>query len=89
VAMAERIAANSPRAVQAIKDTIELALPVEQAQVFENQTNRDIAHTADSVARFRRAADRIIRSDEQTSQDDGKHPQDAAGRRRSAKRSIQ
>jgi enoyl-CoA hydratase len=68
VAMAERIAANSPRAVQAIKDTIEMALPVEQAQVFENQTNRDIAHTADSVARFRKVADRIIRSDAQTTQ---------------------
>jgi len=68
VAMAERIAGNSPRAVQSIKDTIELALPVEQAQAFENQANRDIAQSSDSVARFRRVADRIIRSDAETSQ---------------------
>jgi len=68
VAMAERIAANSPRAIQSIKDTIELALPMEQAQVFENQANRDIAHSADSLARFRKAADRVIRSDAQTTQ---------------------
>ncbi|HEY3060444.1 MAG TPA: enoyl-CoA hydratase/isomerase family protein [Chloroflexota bacterium] len=62
LAMAERIAANSPRAVQTIKATIELALPMEQAQVFENQANRDLAHSADSVARFRRAAEKVIRS---------------------------
>jgi enoyl-CoA hydratase/carnithine racemase len=68
VAMAERIAANSPRAVQVIRETIDLALPMEQAQAFENQANRDIAHSADSVARFRRAAERVIRSGERTDQ---------------------
>ncbi len=60
IAMAGRIAANSPRAVQTIKATVELALPMEQAQVFESQANRDLAHSPDSVARFRRAAERVV-----------------------------
>ncbi len=60
IAMAGRIAANSPRAVQTIKATVELALPMEQAQVFESQANRDLAHSPDGVARFRRAAERVV-----------------------------
>jgi enoyl-CoA hydratase/carnithine racemase len=60
VAMGERIAANSPRAVRVIKETIDLAMPAEQAQVFENQANREIAHSDDSTSRFRRAAERVI-----------------------------
>jgi len=60
VTMAERIAANSPRAIQIIKETIDLALPVEQAQAHENQANRDLSHSDDSQARFRRAASKII-----------------------------
>jgi enoyl-CoA hydratase len=60
LAMAERIAANSPRAVQAIKETIDLALPIEQAQTYENHVNRELAHSEDSTARFRKAAARVI-----------------------------
>jgi enoyl-CoA hydratase len=60
LAMAERIAANSPRAIHAIKETIDLALPAEQAHAFESQANRDLAHSPDSTARFRRAAERVI-----------------------------
>jgi enoyl-CoA hydratase len=60
LAMAERIAANSPRAIQVIKEAIDLALPVEQAQAYENQANRDLGHSEDSQARFRRAAAKVI-----------------------------
>lgn len=60
MAMAERIAANSPRAVHVIKQTIDLALPVEQAQAYENQANRDVSGSEDSQSRFRRAAARVI-----------------------------
>lgn len=60
VAMAERIAGNSPRAIQIIKQTIDLALPAEQAQAYENQANRGLSHSQDSQARFRRAASKVI-----------------------------
>jgi len=60
LAMAERIAANSPRAVQAIKETIDLALPIEHAQAYESYANGELAHTDDSTARFRKAAERVI-----------------------------
>lgn len=60
VAMGERIAANSPRAIQVIKETIDLALPVEQAQAHENSANRDLTSSADSQARFRKAAHKVI-----------------------------
>jgi enoyl-CoA hydratase/carnithine racemase len=60
LAMGERIASNSPRAVRVIKETIDLALPAEQAQVFENQANRELAHSEDSTSRFRRAAENVI-----------------------------
>jgi hypothetical protein len=59
--MGERIAANSPHAIQVIKEAIDLALPVDLAQAFENQANPSVSHTADSEARFRRAAEKIIR----------------------------
>jgi enoyl-CoA hydratase len=60
VAMGERIASNSPRAIQVIKETIDLALPVEQAQAHENHANRDLTGSQDSQARFRRAAQKVI-----------------------------
>ncbi|MDQ3809926.1 MAG: enoyl-CoA hydratase/isomerase family protein [Chloroflexota bacterium] len=60
VAMAQRIASNSSPAVQGIKDTIDLALPIERAEAFEKQLNADLAHSADSTARFRRAAARVL-----------------------------
>lgn len=62
VAMGERIAANSPHAVRVIKQAVDLALSTDGAQAYENQANRDIAGSEDSVARFRKAADRVIRS---------------------------
>jgi len=60
VAMAERIAANSPTAVRAIKETIDLALPIEQALRHEADANRSLGGSTDSAARFRRAAERVI-----------------------------
>jgi enoyl-CoA hydratase len=60
IAMAERIAANSPGAVRAIKQSIELALPIESALAHEQEANRDLGGSADSTARFRRAAERVI-----------------------------
>jgi enoyl-CoA hydratase len=58
--MAARIAANSPEAVRALKEIIDAALPVDSALEREHELNRDIGRTADSAARFRAAAERVI-----------------------------
>ena len=60
VGMAARIAANSPEAVRALKDIIDRALPVDQALEREHELNLDIGRSADSAARFRAAAERVI-----------------------------
>lgn len=60
VAMAARIAANSPEAIRALKDVIDTALPADRALEREHELNRDIGRTAESAARFRAAADRVI-----------------------------
>ncbi|HEY1298064.1 MAG TPA: enoyl-CoA hydratase/isomerase family protein [Chloroflexota bacterium] len=60
VAMAERIAANSPVAVGALKEIIERALPVDKALEYEHEVNQGMGRTPDSAARFRSAAERII-----------------------------
>jgi enoyl-CoA hydratase/carnithine racemase len=60
VGMAARIAANSPQAVRALKEIIDAALPVDKALEREHELNRDIGRTADSAARFRAAAERVI-----------------------------
>ena len=60
VDMAARIAANSPQAVRALKQIIDLALPVEAALERERELNRELGHTPDSAARFRSAAERVI-----------------------------
>jgi enoyl-CoA hydratase len=60
VAMAQRIAANSPQAVRALKETIELALPIESAVAHEHEVNQHMGRSADSAARFRIAAERVI-----------------------------
>jgi enoyl-CoA hydratase/carnithine racemase len=60
VAMGQRIAANSPQAVKALKETIDLALPVDEALEHEHAANRDIGGSADSATRFRAAAARVI-----------------------------
>jgi len=58
--LAERIAANSPDAVRRLKETIDLALPIEQALAHEARVNQELGQSADSAARFRRAAARIV-----------------------------
>jgi enoyl-CoA hydratase/carnithine racemase len=60
VAMGERIAGNSPMAVRAIKETIDLALPIEHALEHEAEANRGLSGSSDSAARFRRAAERVV-----------------------------
>jgi enoyl-CoA hydratase/carnithine racemase len=60
VAMAARIAANSPQAIRALKEIIDAALPADKALERERELNRDIGRTADSAARFRAAAERVI-----------------------------
>jgi enoyl-CoA hydratase/carnithine racemase len=62
VAMGERIAANSPTAVRALKEIINLALPVEAALEQERYVNRDMGRSPDSAARFRTAAERIVKT---------------------------
>jgi enoyl-CoA hydratase len=70
VAMAERIAANSPVAVRALKEIIDLALPTDAALERERELNRGMGSSADSTTRFRAAAERVI----------GKAPSSAAAR---------
>jgi enoyl-CoA hydratase/carnithine racemase len=60
VAMGERIAANSPEAVKALKEIIDQALPISHALDLEHHLNRDIAHSSDSASRFRSAAARVL-----------------------------
>jgi enoyl-CoA hydratase len=60
VAMAERIAANSPVAVKALKEIIDLALPIDTALEREHELNRGMGSSADSATRFRAAAERVI-----------------------------
>jgi enoyl-CoA hydratase/carnithine racemase len=60
VAMAERIAANSPQAVAALKRVIQAALPVDEALELEQAVSTGMGRTADSAARFRTAAERVI-----------------------------
>lgn len=60
VAMAGRIAANSPGAIAILQEVIDLALPFEQAQAHEEAANRELRGSADSAARFRRAAARVV-----------------------------
>jgi enoyl-CoA hydratase len=60
VAMAERIAKNSPVAVKALKEIIELALPIETAYEHERYVNHDMGRSADSAKRFRSAAEKVI-----------------------------
>ena len=60
VAMGDRIAANSPVAIRALKETIDLALPIEQALAHEAEINRGMGSSEDSFARFRRVADRVL-----------------------------
>jgi enoyl-CoA hydratase/carnithine racemase len=60
LAMAARIAANSPQAVPIIKRAIDLATSTQEAQAYEDQANREIRASADSAARFRRAAEKVV-----------------------------
>jgi enoyl-CoA hydratase/carnithine racemase len=60
IAMAERIAANSPQAVRALKEIIEKALPVDKAIEYEHEVNQGMGRTPDSAARFRSAAERVL-----------------------------
>jgi 2-(1,2-epoxy-1,2-dihydrophenyl)acetyl-CoA isomerase len=60
IAMAARIAANSATAVRALKEIIDLALPIERALEYEREVNRGMGSSADSAARFRQAAARVI-----------------------------
>ncbi len=60
VAMAARIAANSPVAVKALKEIIDAALPIGSALEQEEYLNRDMGRSTDSASRFRNAAARVL-----------------------------
>src|ERR1700738_1696136 len=60
VAMGARIAANSPVAVRALKEVIDMALPVDNALEQERYVNRDMGHSSDRASRFRDAAPRVL-----------------------------
>ena len=58
--MAERIAANSPQAVAVLKETIDLALPIEAALAHEEVARGELRRSADGASRFRQAAARVV-----------------------------
>ena len=60
VAMASRIAANSPEAVAAVRQVIEVAVPTGQAFEHEEAVNRELRTTKESGARFRQVANRVV-----------------------------
>jgi enoyl-CoA hydratase len=60
MAMASRIAANSPRAVRVLKETIDLALPIDEALAHEEAATRQLRGSPDQAARFRQAAARVV-----------------------------
>src|SRR5712692_5958010 len=60
VAMGARIAANSPVAVKALKEIIDVALPIGSALEQEHYLNRDMGRSTDSASRFRNAAARVL-----------------------------
>jgi enoyl-CoA hydratase len=60
LSMGARIAANSAPAVAVLKQTIDLALPVEQALAHEEAAGGELRRSAESAARFRRAAERVL-----------------------------
>jgi len=60
VAMANRIASNSPGAIAIIKRAIDLAQPIDNAQAYEEASNRELRGSADSASRFRQAAERVV-----------------------------
>ena len=68
LALAGRIAANSPQAVAGLKKTIDLAMPYEEAQAHEDAANREVRSSADSAARFRRAAERVVGPEERAAE---------------------
>ena len=61
LAMAERIAANSPRAVLALKEVVNLALPVEEALAREDALVRELRASEDTAGRFRVATERVVK----------------------------
>jgi enoyl-CoA hydratase len=60
IAMAERIAANSPRALRVLKETINLALPIDEALAHEEAATRELRGSPDQASRFRQAAARVV-----------------------------
>jgi enoyl-CoA hydratase/carnithine racemase len=60
LAMAGRIAANSPKAIAALQEIIDLALPTEEAQAREEAANREIRASGDSATRFKAAAAKVV-----------------------------
>jgi enoyl-CoA hydratase len=60
VAMAGRIAANSRPAVAILKQTIEKALPIDQALAHEQENNLRVRVSQDSAERFRTAAEKVV-----------------------------
>ncbi|MGI9149237.1 MAG: enoyl-CoA hydratase/isomerase family protein [Chloroflexota bacterium] len=60
VAMGARIAANSPVAIKALKEIVDVALPIGSALEQEQYLNRDMGRSSDSASRFRDAAARVL-----------------------------
>jgi hypothetical protein len=58
--MAERIAANSPAAVAAIKQVVNVALPVEAAVAREGGLAPELSATDHTAGRLHAAAARVV-----------------------------
>ena len=59
VAMAERIAGNSPSAVMALKEIVNVALPTDEALAREAAFRDELSATQDTADRFRAATERV------------------------------
>jgi enoyl-CoA hydratase/carnithine racemase len=61
LAMAERIAANSPATLQVLKQAVERALPIDEARALESgERGRQVRNSAETAIRMRAAADRVV-----------------------------
>ncbi|HUZ75984.1 MAG TPA: enoyl-CoA hydratase/isomerase family protein [Chloroflexota bacterium] len=59
IAMAERMASNSPAALAALKEVVDLTIPVQQALAHEAEVNRRLRASGDTATRLRSAAERV------------------------------
>jgi enoyl-CoA hydratase len=63
LAMAEQIAENSPEAIAASKEVIDIATSTKDAAVAEYEHNVELRRSEEHLRRFRAAAERVVKPD--------------------------